>query len=116
LKIKLDENLPVTIAAELRRLGHDVDTVEDECLSGADDPVVLKAATADGRALVTLDKGLANVQIYPPSTHAGVILLRPASNGRGAVSRFVMERFPLLPDIDSNGRVIIVSSTAIRLR
>jgi len=37
MKIKLDENLPLQIAARLAILGHDVHTVFDENLAGAQD-------------------------------------------------------------------------------
>lgn len=36
MKIKLDENMPVALAELLRSAGHDVETVRDENLSGAD--------------------------------------------------------------------------------
>ncbi len=64
MRIKLDENLPVAAAVDLRRMGHEVDTVDEEDLSGAADPRVIAAASADGRALLTLDT-------FPASTRAG---------------------------------------------
>ena len=38
MKIKLDENLPRSAKPVLAAAGHDVDSVEDEGLAGADDP------------------------------------------------------------------------------
>ena len=58
MKFKLDENLPVSSAAILTSAGHDVDTVTDEDLVGAPDRDVVAAATAAGRILVSLDRGL----------------------------------------------------------
>lgn len=116
MKIKVDENLPVSVADDLRALGHDADTVDDERLSGSDDPTVIAQATAAGRALLTLDKGLADVRTYPPSQYAGVILLRPKTTGRGAVVRFVRDDLPHLPDVDPRGRLIVLSEAGIRLR
>ena len=37
MNIKLDENLPERLVAELSALGHDVDTVRTERLAGRDD-------------------------------------------------------------------------------
>jgi len=54
LRIKLDENLPVEAVIVLRPLGHDVDTVDDEAMAGAADDDLLRAATGDGRLLITL--------------------------------------------------------------
>lgn len=62
MKFKLDENLPVELATDLRGLGHDADTVADEGPAGAADPAVVEAAVAAGRILFTLDKGIANLQ------------------------------------------------------
>ena len=44
--IKLDENLPESIAVLLREAGHDVALVRDEQLAGADDDRVLSVATS----------------------------------------------------------------------
>ncbi len=54
MRFKLDENLPISSAPELTMLGHDVDTVGTEGLSGAADRVVVAAATAEGRVLINV--------------------------------------------------------------
>lgn len=59
MKFKLDENLPRAAAEPLRDLRHDVDSVVDEGIAGTEDHTVLKAATAEGRVVITLDRGLA---------------------------------------------------------
>lgn len=92
MKFKLDENLPAELVSDLHHLGHEADTVLDEKLGGAPDPTVLQAASDAGRVLLTLDKGIANLQRYPISKHAGVVLFRPDSLGRRAVLAFVLER------------------------
>ena len=56
--------------------GHDVDTVTDEDLVGALDRDVVAAATAAGRILVSLDRGLGDIRAYPPGSHAGIVVLR----------------------------------------
>jgi predicted nuclease of predicted toxin-antitoxin system len=44
VKFKIDENMPVDLVADLRRAGHDADTVLDENLAGAADPIVVAAS------------------------------------------------------------------------
>ena len=44
MRFKLDENLPRELADDLRRLGHDPDSIVEEGLSGAKDRTVLQAA------------------------------------------------------------------------
>jgi len=62
VKFKLDENLPVELVTDLRRLGHDADTVTDEGLRAAADPVVVDAAFAADRILFTLDTRFNNMR------------------------------------------------------
>ncbi len=89
MKFKLDENLPVETAGDLRQLGHDAATVIEEDLSGAEDLTVVAAANAEGRVLLTLDKGIANIRKYRFEELSGIVLFRPDSPGRKEVLSFV---------------------------
>ncbi len=116
MKFKLDENLPVDPAADLHLASHDADTVADENLTGAADPIVVAAALREGRIPLTLDKGVANLVQHPTHTHAGVVLFRPGASGRVAVLEFVRSRLPELLILDLAGRVTVVSEHRIRMR
>jgi predicted nuclease of predicted toxin-antitoxin system len=116
VKFKLDENLPVELASDLRGLGYDVDTVHDEGLCGAADPAILDAAFVADRILFTLDKGIANLQRYPVREHAGVVLFRPDTSGRGAVIAFVRERLQKVLEVDLANRLTVVGPFRIRFR
>ncbi len=61
----------------LKSLRFDVDSVLEEYLGGRDDPTVLEAASAEGRMLITLDRGFGDVRSYPPGSHPGIVVLRP---------------------------------------
>ena len=89
MRFKLDENLPVELAVEMRGMGHDTDTVAAEGLCGEPDPTVVEAASISNRILLTLDEGIADARGEWP---VGVVLFRPDSAGRRAVLRFVVER------------------------
>ncbi|MBV9742863.1 MAG: DUF5615 family PIN-like protein [Acidobacteriia bacterium] len=116
MKFKLDENLPIELAADLRALGHDADTVPEEGLSGAPDPSVVEAAFAVNRILLTLDKGIANLQRYPITQGAGIVLFRPESSGRSAVIPFVCERLQSVLQMNLTGRLTVVGPSRIRFR
>ena len=116
MKFKLDENLPVELASDLRGMGYDVDTVNDEGLRGAADPAVVNAAFATDRILLTLDKGIANLQRYPVHQPAGVVLFRPDTSGRGAVVAFVRERLQKVLEVDLTNRLTVVGPSRIRFR
>jgi predicted nuclease of predicted toxin-antitoxin system len=116
VKFKIDENLPSELAVDLRALGHDADTVFGESLAGAKDAVLMAVASSEKRILLTLDKGIANLQQYPADQHAGVVLFRPVRSGRQSVLAFIRERLLDLLGLDLPGRLTVVGPTRIRVR
>lgn len=61
--------------------------VAEEGLTGSPDSDVVRTATAAGRLLVTLDRGLGDVRAYPPRSHAGVLVLRLTDQSAASVRR-----------------------------
>lgn len=116
MKFKLDENLPQELADDLIRLGHDTDTVVGEGLVGAKDPVIVQAARDSSRILLTLDKGIASLLQYPIHEHAGVVLFRPDTSGRGSVVAFVRSRLSDVLQMELVGRLTVVGPARIRVR
>lgn len=57
-RLYTNENVPLPVAAELRRLGHDVMTVHESGLGGqsVSDRSVLEFAIDQGRGLITLNR------------------------------------------------------------
>lgn len=55
MRIKLDENIPSQLRSDLSNLGHDVDTVIDEGLTGKNDDTVWLAAQREQRFFITQD-------------------------------------------------------------
>jgi predicted nuclease of predicted toxin-antitoxin system len=93
LKIKLDENLPLTLAPHIGSLGYDVDTVFDEGLVGRDDGQVWRAAQAESRFLITQDLDFSDARKFAPGSHHGLLLLRLRDPGRRALAAVVREIF-----------------------
>ncbi len=71
---------------------------------------------ADGRWLVTADKGFADLRSHPPGTHAGMLLLRAEPESRQAyleLTARVLERL----DLGGVPRALVVASpSGIRIR
>lgn len=88
MKFKLDENVPVELLDDLLRADHDASTLPDEHLQGLKDPPLMERLRAEGRIVITLDKGLADIRRFPPREYPGVVLLRPRTFGRGATLAF----------------------------
>jgi predicted nuclease of predicted toxin-antitoxin system len=89
MKIKLDENMPAGLSLTLSQLGHDVDTVPEEGLSGAIDENVWNAAQQEGRFLITQDLDFSDIRRYAPGTHYGLLLVRLRDPGRQALKKKV---------------------------
>ena len=116
MKFKIDENLPAELAGDLRQLGHDAATVIEEKLGGADDLTVVAAANAEGRVLLTLDKGIASIRNYRFDELSGIVLFRPDAPGRKEVLNFVRSYLADISSLDLSGRLAIVRPTRIRIR
>lgn len=91
MRLKLDENLSRHLKESLRSFEHDVTTAADENILGQPDERIAAAARAEERILLTLDVGFGDITKFPPGTHPGILLFRPASLGPLAVNRFVEE-------------------------
>src|SRR4051812_13551773 len=116
VKFQIDENLPEDLAEELWVRGHEADTVVSEGLKGAADPVILQRVQTEQRVLQTLDKGIADVRVYPPAQYSGLVLLRPPSTGRHTVIAFVQRHLDTLLEQTFEGRLLVVSEGSIRIR
>jgi predicted nuclease of predicted toxin-antitoxin system len=116
MKLKLDENLSRHLKPVLIALGHDVLTVADEGLLSRPDIEVGACAAREGRMLLTLDVEFADLRKYPPGSHPGILLFRPASLGPLSVNRFV-ERFIRSTELSVLcGCVAVVEPQGIRVR
>ena len=116
MKFKIDENLPSELVEDFRTAGHEADTVVDQGLVGAADNLIMARAQAESRVLMTLDKGIGDVRIYPPDKFSGIVLFRPPSTGRMTTLSFVRQNLPKLLALDLAGHLFVVSPGSIRRR
>lgn len=93
MRIKLDENLPGALVRALSALGHDVDSVPQEGLTGRPDPAIWLAAQLNGRFLITQDLDFSDLRQFEPGTHAGLLLVRLAKPGRLALTQRIVQVF-----------------------
>lgn len=107
MKLKLDENLPEALVAELASLGHDVDNVRREGLAGKDDPTVWQAAQEGARFLITQDLDFSDARRFAPGTHHGLLLVRLHNPGRKALPARLTELFRT-GEVESWARCFVV--------
>lgn len=114
-KFKFDENLPAEGCSDFRSAGHDVVTVLDQILGGKPDSELALHCQNEGRALITLDLGFADIRAYPPADFSGIIVLRP---GRQDKSHLLLVLASILGILDREplaGRLWIVDEVSVRV-
>ena len=116
MKFKLDENMPRRAVTLLSECGHEVATVADEGLSGSEDPLVAQTAAQEGRMVVTLDRRFADIRLYPPGHHPGIIVFRLPDQS-SALVQTALRSFLEQHDVeDMVGRIVVVESGLLRVR
>ena len=116
MDIKLDEDLPGSAVSVLAEAGHDVVTVYDQSLQGADDGDVIAAVSAEARVLITLDLGFGDIRSYPPDAHHGIIVLRLDRSDREHVNGVMRRLAPTLVEPEVSGKLWIVEEERVRIR
>jgi len=113
----VDEDLPRSLARQLRASGIDAEDVRDVGLKGKSDRSILTFATDQGLALITADRGFGNLLEYPLGSHHGIILLRyPNSMPAGKLVQVVTETLPSIPESEIIGNLVIFEPGRIRFR
>jgi predicted nuclease of predicted toxin-antitoxin system len=116
MKIKLDENLPLGIASQLRTVGQDAHTTLEEGLAGKLDIDIWEAAQKEGRFLLTQDLDFADVRRFTPGTHSGLLLIRLRSPNRLALIRRITDVFQT-ENVDTWARCfVVVTEQKVRVR
>jgi predicted nuclease of predicted toxin-antitoxin system len=116
VKIKLDENIPVSLVRVLALRGHDVETVNAEGLVGRRDQEIWSHCQAEGRLLITQDLDFSDVRQFQPGTHARLVLVRLQQPGRRGLVNVLSWVFQS-DDVEGwRGCFVIVSETKVRVR
>ena len=115
-RLKVDENLPREIALLMQAHGHDAVTVIDQGWRGLPDGELWERIQTERRWLVTADKEFANLRLYPPGTHVGVILLRSAAEGLGDYLELAEMALAGVELDDIPGAVVVLTRRGVRIR
>lgn len=116
MRFKADENVPARVIRLLHEHGHDVATVPDEGLVGASDARVAGVAASESRAVITLDRGFADVRRYPPGSHPGVFVVH-ARDLRPSVILMLVATFLTEHSFEDFTRCnVVIEPGALRIR
>jgi len=76
LRFLADENIFPAVITHLRKLDHDVVSIQEAGFSQTTDDKIVEIATKEERTIVTFDKHFGDILRYPPRNLSGVILIR----------------------------------------
>jgi predicted nuclease of predicted toxin-antitoxin system len=116
MKVKLDENLPLRMAIELRARAHDVQTVGEEALTGRADADIWQASQHEGRILITQDLDFSDSRKFQPGSHHGIVLIRLQSPSRQNLIARAKELFDTEDVSGWAGCFVVVTERKIRIR
>ena len=95
LRFKLDENLPRRVEPALQ---------------------ILAACNAENRVLVTLDLAFPDIRAYPPGSHRGGWVLRPAEQAFATVLNLVLAGIKLAAIERTAGQLWVIDEKRVRIR
>ncbi len=116
MRIKLDENIPSSLADWLRDAGHDADTVQQEGLAGKNDPAIWDATQTENRFFITQDLGFSDTRRFKPGTHRGLLLVRLTDPSRRKLVARVRHIFESEAVETWQGCVVVATELKIRVR
>src|SRR5579862_6530452 len=107
MRFLIDANLPRTVIAVVRSLGHHAEFARDIGLGAATDDQIAKHALHYRAALLTRDLDFADIRRYPPHQYSGIVVLRLPDTAvaeeiaavKGIPAENVNGQFPRLPPL-----------------
>jgi len=116
MRIKLDENLPLPLTDVLQALGHDVEHVRTEGLTGRPDADVWSVAQEERRFLITQDVRFVDRRMFIPGQHFGLMLLRLENPSIRTLTAKLQATFSAEAVEKWSGCLIVVSDRKVRVR
>lgn len=117
MRFLIDACLPRDFTPLLASYGHDSIDVRDIGMGRSGDSEIASHARAGNLCLLTEDWGFADIRVYPPAQHQGIVVIETADNGideKLVALRNLLERSMIVAALP--GRLAIVTPTGIRLR
>ena len=116
IRVKVDEDLPRQVADLFSAGGHDAVTVVMQGWQGFTDAALWPLVQQEERWLITADKGFADIRVYPPGSHAGVLLFRLEEESRRGYLELTQTALAQLHFEELTGSIIVVTRRGIRIR
>lgn len=105
MNILVDENIPLMTVRALREAGHDVLDIRGTEDQGMKDPPLWEMAQAEGRLLVTTDKGFTQRR---RESHSGLLVVRLRQPNRQKIHERVMRAVGQFPEAEWPGLTVVM--------
>ena len=110
MRILVDENIPRMTVNRLRELRHDVRDVRGTSGQGVEDPDLWGVVVAEGRVLVTTDRGFA---AYRGPNQPGILIVRLRQPNRLKIHNAVMLALARFAESEWLGMLVVVRDTTM---
>jgi predicted nuclease of predicted toxin-antitoxin system len=110
MKVLVDENIPRITVERLRELGHEVKDIRGTADQGLVDADLWSLAMAEGRLLITTDKGFTEHRGAP---HHGILIARLRQPNRLKIHRSVMHAIVRFHEAEWPGLLVVMRDTTI---
>jgi predicted nuclease of predicted toxin-antitoxin system len=105
MRVLVDENIPRVTVERLRELGHHVKDIRGTASQGLADAELWSIATAEGRLLITTDKGFTE---YRGTAHQGILIVRLRQPNRLKIHEAVMRAVARIQEKDWPGLLVVM--------
>jgi predicted nuclease of predicted toxin-antitoxin system len=116
MQFKIDENLPFEIKELLENAKHDVKTVNEQHLQGAEDYALINICKNEKRVLITLDTDFSDIRTYPPQEYSGIIVLRVINQAKHHILEIFLRALPIIDRETLDRHLWIIEESRIRIR
>lgn len=116
LKLLIDANMPRLITRSLVFLGYDVVDIRDVERPGIADDRIFEIAQRERRIILTRDQDFGNVLIYPPGTHAGIVVLRTRGQSSESIRDLLISFLEEVNEDEICGSLIVLEKHRYRIR
>ena len=116
-KFVIDEDMPRSTGAVLKKHGYDVKDIRDYGLRGVEDEKIYEFAQSEEAVILTGDKGFGSILRFPLGKHFGIVIVHFLNEmSTIEVNHYLLERLNDLCENDFKGNLIIVEPRKIRIR
>ncbi len=107
MRFLVDESVDIRVIRLLKELGHSTRRVP----SGAANGAVLHLARRERRVLIARDSDFANIILYPPSRHCGVVHIAIHPPWFQKIAPALQRLVKSVPEEEFDGRVFVLEET-----